>query len=87
MSENAEFVDRFYKEGRAALVSVTTTSCRRSTSAAPGQLPLLRDEYVEGKTLYDLMHAAAVVKAKLQRTGSARHQIQSRGVAHAIVAG
>ncbi len=34
MSENAEFVDRFYKEGKAALASVIRTSCRRSTSPA-----------------------------------------------------
>ena len=56
MSENAEFVDRFYKEGKPPPSSRTTTSSRPSTSVStPEGFHYFVMEYIEGDTLYDIM--------------------------------
>ena len=56
MSDNAEFVDRFYKEGKAAakLAHNNIVQAIDVGSTAEGYHYFVM-EYVEGKTLYDLM--------------------------------
>src|SRR5688572_1134153 len=56
MSENAEFVDRFYKEGRAAArLSHNNIVQAIDVGSTPKGYHYFVMEFVEGKTLYDLM--------------------------------
>jgi serine/threonine-protein kinase len=56
MSENAEFVDRFYKEGKAAArLSHNNIVQAIDVGASPKGYHYFVMEYVEGKTLYDMM--------------------------------
>jgi serine/threonine protein kinase len=56
MSENAEFVDRFYKEGRAAArLSHNYIVQAIDVGSSPKGYHYFVMEYVEGKTLYDMM--------------------------------
>jgi serine/threonine protein kinase len=56
MSENAEFVDRFYKEGRAAArLSHNNIVQAIDVGSSPKGYHFFVMEYIEGKTLYDMM--------------------------------
>src|SRR3954466_3879444 len=56
MSENAEFVDRFYKEGKAAArLSHNNIVQAIDVGSSPKGYHYFVMEYVEGKTLYDMM--------------------------------
>jgi eukaryotic-like serine/threonine-protein kinase len=56
MSENREFVDRFYKEGRAAArLSHNNIVQAVDVATSPDGFHYFVMEYVEGKTLYDMM--------------------------------
>src|SRR4029079_16332840 len=61
MSENPEFVDRFYKEGRAAArLSHNNIVQAIDVGSTPDELHFFVMEYVEGKTLYDYMQPPPV---------------------------
>ncbi len=56
MNQNPEFVDRFYKEGRAAArLSHNNIVQAIDVGASPDGYHYFVMEYIEGKTLYDLM--------------------------------
>jgi serine/threonine-protein kinase len=56
MSENAEFVERFYKEGKAAArLSHNNIVQAIDVGSSPKGYHYFVMEYVEGKTLYDMM--------------------------------
>ena len=56
MNENAEFVERFYKEGRAAAkLSHNNIVQAIYVGSSPDGLHYFVMEFVEGKTLYDMM--------------------------------
>lgn len=56
MSENPEFVDRFYKEGKAAArLSHNNIVQAIDVSCSPDGYHFFVMEYIEGKTLYDIM--------------------------------
>jgi serine/threonine-protein kinase len=72
MSENPEFVERFYKEGRAAArLSHNNIVQAIDVGSTPEDFHFFVMEYVEGKTLYDLMQpppwARAARSAKPRR--------------------
>ena len=61
MSENPEFVDRFYKEGRAAArLSHNNIVQAIDVGSTPDGYHYFVMEYVEGKTLYDMMQPPPV---------------------------
>lgn len=56
MSDNQEFVDRFYKEGRAAArLSHNNIVQAIDVGTSPDNYHYFAMEFVEGKTLYDMM--------------------------------
>jgi len=56
MSENPEFVDRFYKEGKAAAkLSHNNIVQAIDVGSSPDGYHFFVMEYIEGKTLYDIM--------------------------------
>lgn len=56
MSENPEFVDRFYKEGKAAArLSHNNIVQAIDVGSSPDGYHYFVMEYIEGKTLYDIM--------------------------------
>jgi serine/threonine-protein kinase len=58
MSDNPEFVDRFYKEGKAAArLSHNNIVQAIDVGSSPDGYHYFVMEYVEGKTLYDIMAA------------------------------
>src|SRR3954463_2846301 len=65
MSENPEFVERFYKEGRAAArLSHNNIVQAIDVGSTPDDFHFFVMEYVEGKTLYDLMQPPPVGEGK-----------------------
>src|SRR4051794_26892614 len=65
MSENPEFVERFYKEGRAAArLSHNNIVQAIDVGSTPDDFHYFVMEYVEGKTLYDLMQPPPVGEGK-----------------------
>ncbi len=61
MSENPEFVDRFYKEGKAAArLSHNNIVQAIDVGSTPDGYHYFVMEYVEGKTLYDVMQPPPV---------------------------
>src|SRR5450755_4522737 len=61
MSDNAEFVDRFYKEGRAAArLSHNNIVQAIDVGSTPDGMHYFAMEYVEGPTLYDIMQPPPV---------------------------
>jgi serine/threonine-protein kinase len=61
MSDSAEFVDRFYKEGRAAARLAHNNIVQAiDVGSTPDGLHYFTMEYVEGQTLYDIMQPAPV---------------------------
>jgi serine/threonine-protein kinase len=61
MSDNAEFVERFYKEGKAAAkLSHNNIVQAIDVGSTPDQFHYFVMEYVEGKTLYDYMQPPPV---------------------------
>src|SRR3954463_10788930 len=65
MSENPEFVERFYKEGRAAArLSHNNIVQAIDVGSTPEDFHYFVMEYVEGKTLYDLMQPPPVGEGK-----------------------
>src|SRR3954469_3517216 len=66
MSENPEFVERFYKEGRAAArLSHNNIVQAIDVGSTPEDFHYFVMEYVEGKTLYDLMQPPPVGESKV----------------------
>ncbi|MBA3272443.1 MAG: serine/threonine protein kinase [Chthoniobacterales bacterium] len=64
-SENPEFVDRFYKEGKAAArLSHNNIVQAIDVGGTPDGYHYFVMEYVEGKTLYDIMQPAPVGEGK-----------------------
>src|SRR3954463_13888539 len=65
MSENPEFVDRFYKEGKAAArLSHNNIVQAIDVGSAPDGYHYFVMEYIEGKTLYDIMQPPPVGEGK-----------------------
>jgi serine/threonine-protein kinase len=65
MSENPEFVERFYKEGRAAArLSHNNIVQAIDVGSSPDGYHYFVMEYVEGKTLYDIMQPPPVGEGK-----------------------
>src|SRR5688572_903297 len=65
MSENPEFVDRFYKEGRAAArLSHNNIVQAIDVGSTPDGYHFFVMEYVEGKTLYDVMQPPPIGEGK-----------------------
>lgn len=65
MNESAEFVDRFYKEGKAAArLSHNNIVQAIDVGSTPDGLHYFVMEYVEGKTLYDIMQPPPVGEGK-----------------------
>ncbi len=61
MSENPEFVDRFYKEGKAAAkLSHNNIVQAIDVGSSPDGYHFFVMEYIEGKTLYDVMQPPPV---------------------------
>jgi serine/threonine-protein kinase len=61
LSENAEFVDRFYKEGKAAArLSHNNIVQAIDVGSSPDGFHYFVMEYVEGQTLYDIMQPPPV---------------------------
>lgn len=61
MSDNPEFVDRFYKEGRAAArLSHNNIVQAIDVGSTPEGYHFFVMEYIEGKTLYDIMQPPPV---------------------------
>jgi serine/threonine protein kinase len=61
MSDSAEFVDRFYKEGRAAArLSHNNIVQAIDVGSTPDGMHYFAMEYVEGPTLYDIMQPPPV---------------------------
>ncbi|HEV8606827.1 MAG TPA: serine/threonine-protein kinase [Tepidisphaeraceae bacterium] len=61
MNDNAEFVDRFYKEGRAAArLSHNNIVQAYDVGYSPEGFHFFVMEYIEGKTLYDVMQPPPV---------------------------
>src|SRR3954447_21172921 len=61
MSENPEFVDRFYKEGKAAARLAHNNIVQAiDVGSTPDGFHYFAMEYVEGLTLYDIMQPAPV---------------------------
>ncbi len=73
MSESTEFVDRFYKEGRAAArLSHNNIVQAIDVGSTPDGLHYFAMEYVEGPTLYDIMQPPPV--------GQGRHFTEEEGL-------
>jgi eukaryotic-like serine/threonine-protein kinase len=65
MSDNKEFVERFYKEGQAAArLSHSNIVQAIDVNSTPEGYHYFAMEYVEGKTLYDLMAAPPAGEGK-----------------------
>jgi serine/threonine-protein kinase len=65
MSDNAEFIERFYKEGKAAArLSHNNIVQAIDVGTTPDNLHFFVMEYVEGKTLYDIMQPPPVGEGK-----------------------
>ena len=61
MSESTEFVDRFYKEGRAAARLAHNNIVQAiDVGSTPDGLHYFTMEYIEGQTLYDIMQPPPV---------------------------
>ena len=61
MSDNPEFVERFYKEGRAAArLSHNNIVQAIDVGSTPDSLHYFAMEYIEGLTLYDVMQPPPV---------------------------
>jgi len=61
MSDNVEFIERFYKEGKAAArLSHNNIVQATDVGSTPDNLHYFVMEYVEGKTLYDIMQPPPV---------------------------
>src|SRR5438552_10065407 len=61
MSDNVEFIERFYKEGKAAArLSHNNIVQAIDVGTTPDNLHYFVMEYVEGKTLYDIMQPPPV---------------------------
>ncbi len=75
MSENQEFVDRFYKEGRAAArLSHNNIVQAIDVGSTPDGLPLLRDGIHRGPDAVRLMQPPPVGRGqKFTRSRSARY--------------
>lgn len=65
MSDNKEFVDRFYKEGKAAARLAHNNIVQAiDVGSSPDGYHYFVMEYVEGKTLYDIMQPPPVGEGK-----------------------
>src|SRR3954451_7231552 len=93
MGENPEFVDRFYKEGRAAArLSHNNIVQAIDVGSSPEGYHYFVMEYVEGKTLYDVMQPAPVGEGRaftepealdvMIQIADALHHAHQRGLIH-----
>lgn len=88
MSENPEFVDRFYKEGKAAArLSHNNIVQAIDVGCSPDGYHYFVMEYIEGKTLYDIMQEghsfseAEALDISIQMADALAHAHQ-RGLIH-----
>lgn len=88
LAENKEFVERFYKEGRAAArLSHNNIVQAYDVGVSPDGFHYFVMEYVEGKTLYDLMQEgrnfseAEALEIMVQVTDALAHA-HERGLIH-----
>ena len=93
LSENPEFVDRFYKEGKAAaLLSHNNIVAAYDVGSTPEGYHFFVMEFIEGKTLYDIMQPpptgegrlfseAEALEIGIQMTDALVHA-HSRGLIH-----
>jgi len=88
MNDNAEFVDRFYKEGKAAArLSHNNIVQAIDVNSSPDGFHYFVMEYLEGKTLYDLMQEnhsfseAEALDIAIQQADALVHA-HSRGLIH-----
>ena len=66
MSENAEFVERFYKEGKAAARLAHNNIVQAiDVGVSPEGYHYFVMEYIEGKTVYDMMQPPPVGQSKV----------------------
>lgn len=72
MNDNPEFVERFYKEGRAAArLSHNNIVQAYDVACAPDGFHFFVMEYVEGKTLYDIMQPPPTGEGRVFSEGEA----------------
>ena len=92
-SENLEFVERFYKEGKAAArLSHNNIVQAIDVGSSPEGYHYFVMEYVEGKTLYDVMQPAPVGEGRafteaealdiMIQIADALHHAHQRGLIH-----
>ena len=92
-SENLEFVERFYKEGKAAArLSHNNIVQAIDVGSTPDGYHYFAMEYVEGKTLYDVMQPAPVGEGRafteaealdvVIQIADALHHAHQRGLIH-----
>lgn len=88
LSENPEFVDRFYKEGKAAAkLSHNNIVQAIDVNCSPDGYHFFVMEYIEGKTLYDIMQEghkfseAEALDISIQMASALAHAHQ-RGLIH-----
>src|SRR3954470_11620327 len=92
-SENMEFVERFYKEGKAAArLSHNNIVQAIDVGSSPEGYHYFVMEYVEGKTLYDVMQPAPVGEGRaftepealdvMIQIADALHHAHQRGLIH-----
>src|SRR5688500_19462908 len=92
-SENLEFVERFYKEGKAAArLSHNNIVQAIDVGSSPEGYHYFVMEYVEGKTLYDVMQPAPVGEGRafteqealdiMIQMADALHHAHQRGLIH-----
>jgi serine/threonine-protein kinase len=92
-SENMEFVERFYKEGKAAArLSHNNIVQAIDVGSTPDNYHYFAMEYVEGKTLYDIMQPPPVGEGRafteqealdiIIQIADALHHAHQRGLIH-----
>src|SRR5215207_6020576 len=92
-SDNIEFVERFYKEGKAAArLSHNNIVQAIDVGSTPDAYHFFVMEYVEGKTLYDIMQPAPVGEGRaftepealdvMIQIADALHHAHQRGLIH-----
>ena len=93
MNDNAEFVERFYKEGRAAArLSHNNIVQAYDVGYSPEGFNFFVMEFIEGKTLYDVMQPAPVGEGRaftepealdvVIQIADALHHAHQRGLIH-----
>lgn len=87
LSENQEFVDRFYREGRAAAKLNHSNIVRAYDVGEAGGYHYFVMEYIDGKTVYDLLEGGKSVEEKgaldiILQVAKALEHAHERGLIH-----